>query len=68
MSNLLSYCGLVDARIRVSDKDLPVQEVFMEKSKTLTWNVCGLGGLCFAWDDGLWTLNEISIFGQIWTC
>lgn len=32
------------------------------------WNVCGLGGLCFAWDDGLWTLNEISIFGQIWTC
>ena len=25
MNNLLSYCGLVDARIRASDKDLPVK-------------------------------------------
>ena len=25
MSNLSSYCGLVDAKIRASDKDLPVQ-------------------------------------------
>jgi hypothetical protein len=24
MNNLLSYCGLVDARISVSEKDLPV--------------------------------------------
>ena len=24
MNNLLSYCGLVDARIRASNKDLPV--------------------------------------------
>ena len=24
MNNLLSYCALVDARIRASDKDLPV--------------------------------------------
>ena len=24
MSNLLSYCGLIDAKIRASDKDLPV--------------------------------------------
>jgi hypothetical protein len=24
MDNLLSYCGLVDAKIRASDKDLPV--------------------------------------------
>ena len=24
MSNLLSYCGLIDAKIRGSDKDLPV--------------------------------------------
>ena len=24
MNNLLSYCGLIDARIRASDKDLPV--------------------------------------------
>ena len=26
MNNLLSYCGLVDAKIRTSDKDLPVQK------------------------------------------
>ena len=25
MNNLLSYCGLTDARIRASEKDLPVQ-------------------------------------------
>jgi len=24
MNNLTSYCGLVDAKIRASDKDLPV--------------------------------------------
>jgi len=30
------YCGLVDAKIRASDKDLPVQEKFM-----------GLHGLLF---------------------
>ena len=26
MNNLLSYCGLVDARISASEKDLPVNE------------------------------------------
>ena len=26
MNNLSSYCGLVDAKIRASDKDLPVYE------------------------------------------
>jgi hypothetical protein len=26
MNNLLSYCGLVDAKLRASDKDLPVQQ------------------------------------------
>ena len=26
MNDLLSNCGLVDAKIRASDKDLPVQE------------------------------------------
>ena len=25
MNNMSSYCGLVDAKIRASDKDLPVQ-------------------------------------------
>ena len=27
MNNLLSYCGLVDAKIRASDKDLPVSGI-----------------------------------------
>ena len=26
MNNLMSYCGLVDARISASEKDLPVPE------------------------------------------
>ena len=32
MNNLLSYCGLVDALIRASDKDLPVQKPIVLKS------------------------------------
>ena len=27
MKNLSSYCGLVDAKIRASDKDLPVSKL-----------------------------------------
>ena len=29
MNNLLSYCGLVDARISASEKDLPVREALI---------------------------------------
>ena len=32
INNLLSYCGLVDAKIRASDKDLPV----LGKTQNLT--------------------------------
>ena len=31
MNNLSSYCGLVDAKIRASDKDLPVQVNLCQK-------------------------------------
>ena len=31
MNKLLSYCGLIDAKIRVSDKDLPVQDRNIEQ-------------------------------------
>jgi hypothetical protein len=31
MNNLLSYCGLVDARIRASNQDLPVQTLFLHR-------------------------------------
>ena len=32
MNNLSSYCGLVDAKIRASDKDLPVPNIEFEAS------------------------------------
>ena len=35
MNNLSSYCGLVDAKIRASEKDLSVPEL----AKSLTENV-----------------------------
>ena len=33
MSNLLSYCGLVDAKIRASDKDFPGMKGLFSASK-----------------------------------
>ena len=33
MNNFSSYCGLVDAKIRASDKDLPVHKC----KKMMTW-------------------------------
>ena len=42
MKNLLSYCGLVDAKIRASDKDLPVLEIlllpYLKKGSKLEYN------------------------------
>ena len=35
MNNILSYCGLIDARISASEKDLPVVEVIVFSSLTL---------------------------------
>ena len=36
MNNLLSYCGLVDAKIRSSDKDLPASTNILRKSHEKT--------------------------------
>ena len=36
MNKLSSYCGLVDAKIRASDKDLPVQKLMITMKTTLT--------------------------------
>ena len=35
MNNLLSYCGLTDARMRASEKDLPVclKYIYVQKYK-----------------------------------
>ena len=40
MNNLSSYCGLVDAKIRASDKDLPVQDYVSEKDLPVQY-ACG---------------------------
>ena len=41
MNNLLSYCELVDAKIRASDKDLPVREA-RKGVRTPSMNTIGL--------------------------
>ena len=38
MKNLWSYCGLVDAKIRASDKDLPVKQIFQPTGKNTVAN------------------------------
>ena len=40
MDNLLSYCGLVDARISASEKDLPVFESFVYLFSLFTGCFC----------------------------
>ena len=43
MNNLLSYCGLVDARVRASNKDLPVMHIRHQKIAFM------LGWFQFGW-------------------
>ena len=38
MNNILSYCGLTDARMRASEKDLPVKKELLSSPETLTEN------------------------------
>ena len=35
MNNMTSYCGLVDAKLRASDKDLPVQMIMKIPTKEI---------------------------------
>ena len=44
MNNLLSYCGLVDARIRTSKKDLPVMGNLRKKKLESSGRQKFLGG------------------------
>ena len=39
MNNLLSYCGLVDARISASEKDLPVRKAHFNRPNMIL-NYC----------------------------
>ena len=52
MNNLLSYCGLVDARISTSEKDLPVRffkdwTIFKGKYPHSDWSISA--DLCCDW-------------------
>ena len=50
MNNLLSYCELVDARIRDSDKDLPLQLQITNQLNTLKMSLIHM----FCDVDGPW--------------
>ena len=60
MSNLLSYWGLVDAKIRASDKDLPVTEVieifsmFGQWKKTLPRQFDSIASAISSWNGNKW--------------
>ena len=51
---LLSYCGLVDAKIRASDKDLPVWHIFSFSNR--------LKPLAFSYESGnfLWLVKAVN--------
>ena len=42
MDNLLSYCGLANARISTSEKDLPVQKSMMQLYKNEQCNITNI--------------------------
>ena len=48
MNNLSSYCGLVDAKIGASDKDLPVRNGLETKPKLLIEKYSSYSADCFA--------------------
>jgi hypothetical protein len=39
MNNLLSYCGITDARMRASEKDLPVTIKHVDFKKISNWGI-----------------------------
>ena len=48
MNNLSSYCGLVDAKIRASDKDLPVFSVVVATSHNISTDIPSNSGFWFS--------------------
>ena len=57
MNNLSSYCGLVHAKIRASDKDLPVHD---DNGETLIRKVEILCGIWLTSPSGMDLSNEKS--------
>ena len=60
MNNLSSYCGLFDAKIRASDKDLPVRFIVFMKSKLTDLKVYSSNESHFLIIDQ----NSFTLFGQ----
>ena len=61
MNNLSSYCGLVDAKIRASDKDLPVQSLQQPPPMSLCLSSESLASICSglqALDSGVADISE----------
>ena len=66
MNNLSSYCGLVAARIRASDKDLPVTEKRNHMDRCFNCNIgCGVSSSWKQnWVDFLnTTIGKVEKFG-----
>ena len=59
MDNLLSYCGLVDAKIRASDKDLPLHQKLIISS--LRVNPIFQKGDTLLYSDGFWFLPSTGL-------
>ena len=69
MNNLLSYCGLVDAKIRASDKDLPVWMPGRIIINNLVQSASTLGSWCemwYAFDMAFHAMVAITIFLKLY--
>ena len=67
MNNLLSYCGLVDAKIRASDKDLPVQgqrSDFHFVKELILRNCKTLQTIDLAYFEWLKDVSKVDFFGR----
>jgi len=78
MNNLSSYCGLVDAKIRASDKDLPVCiSCFLASCRyqhstnmvvCATWNTSLILLLYRQYIEGHWPHNSCLMWGFVGYC
>ena len=62
MNNLVSYCGLVDARISASEKDLPVAPILFLGSWNLNREILNLKMIyhCLKNNDKLVSKNALN--------
>ena len=67
MNNLSSYCGLVDAKIRASDKDLPVKKTqeYIDKQNNLNQEPIEINETEFE-DDKKIGQYALNVYGASW--